>query len=145
MASVLPWIRKATPGLLLAAATGVFVSCAGGGGNVNTPQRNAIGDRHAHFMRVVAHAKTLPPGRHPYTELPPELRLKNLLTVHVDPRKAYALEFPSHPIDSNPIYVFVEEGVPDPEGVVRAMCSERGAWHFSRQLDEPGWYYAHGP
>jgi hypothetical protein len=130
---------------LVAVVAPLFVACGGGGGNVNAPRGNAIGDRYPDFMRVVAHAKTLPTGMHYASTLPPELQIKNLLAVYVDARGAYALEFPSIPIDSNPIYVFVEEGAPDPEGVVRAMCSEHGAWHFARKLDEPGWYYVYGP
>jgi hypothetical protein len=106
---------------------------------------NAIGDRHGDFMRVVAHAKTLPEGMHDYTSLPSELQLKNLVRVYVDKRKAYALEFPSHPIDSNPIFVFVDDSALNPEGVVRAMCAEKGAWRFSRKLDEAGWFYVNGP
>jgi hypothetical protein len=122
----------------------LFVACGGGGGNVNAPQGNKIGERHADSMRVVAHAKTLPPGRHNCSTLPPELQIKNLLAVHVDSRKVYALEFPSIPIDRNPVYVFVEEGVPDAEGTVRGMCREEG-WVFERRLDEPRWYFVYGP
>ncbi|HVK16247.1 MAG TPA: hypothetical protein VM533_04810 [Fimbriiglobus sp.] len=77
--------------------------------------------------------------------LPSELQLKNLVRVYVDKRRAYALEIPSHPIDSNPIFVFADDSVPNSEGVVRAMCAEKGAWRFSRKLDEAGWYYVNGP
>ncbi len=131
-------------GCLIAVVAALFVACGGGGGNVNAPRGNAIGGRHTDFMRVIAHAKTLPAGMHDASTLPPGLQIKNLLAVYVDGRKACALEFPSQPIDSNPIYVYVEEGVPDPEDVARAMCSEHG-WGFAQRLDDPGWYYAHGP
>jgi hypothetical protein len=134
---------KAT-GCLVVVVAALFVACGGGGGNVNAPRGNSIGDRYPDFMRVVAYAKTMPIGMHYSSTLPPGLQIKNLLTVYVDGRNAYALEFPSVPIDSNPIYVYVEDGVPDPEGVVRAMCSDHG-WGFAQRLDEPGWYYAHGP
>jgi hypothetical protein len=133
----------------MAVAASTLAACSGGPytpkDNVNAPRGNAIGDRHPDFMRVVAHARTLPTGRHDSSILPPELQLKNLLTVYVDKRKAYALEFPSISLDSNPIYVFVEDSVQDPEGVVKAMCGDHVSWYFSRQLDEPGWYYVHGP
>jgi hypothetical protein len=131
--------------LLVAFGAILAAGCGGGGGNVNAPRGNAIGDRHHDFMRVIAHAKTLPPGDYTPANLPPELRLKNLLTLYVGRPGVYALEFPSHPIDSDPIYVFVEEGVPDPEGAVRALCRDHAAWRFGRKLDEPGWYYLHGP
>jgi hypothetical protein len=109
------------------------------------PKGNAIGDRHRDFMRVIAHAKTLQPGSYPRSRLPDELQLKGLLWVHVDARKAYALEFPSHPIDSNPIYIFVDESVPDPEGVIRAMCQDHRVWHTLKKLDELSWYFVFGP
>src|SRR4051794_19636674 len=130
--------------LAVLVVSALSVAC-GGCGNVNAPRGNKIGERHADFMRVVAHAKTLRRGRHDCSTLPPELRIKNLLAVHVGSRKVYALEFPSTPMDCNPIYVFVEEGVPDPEGAARGMCGEQVGWYFSRRLDEPGWYYASGP
>ncbi len=127
--------------IVLAALTG----CIDGGGNFNRPRGNAIGERHADFMRVVSHLKTLPPGKYDSSSLPVELRLKNLWAVYAHDNKAYGLRFPSHPIDSDPIYVFVEEDVPDPESVVRAVVAEHAAWSFGRKLDEPGWYYVHGP
>lgn len=133
--------------VVLAGAIAVVCGCApaGGGGNVNAPKGNAIGDRHADFMRVVAHARTLPPGEHSSSDLPPELRIKNLITVHVGDGRVYALEFPSIPIDSDPIYVFVDAAAPDPEALVRAWCAKKPVWQFSRKLDEPGWYYVNGP
>jgi hypothetical protein len=121
------------------------IACAGCGINVNRPSGNAIGSRHRDFMRVVAYAKTLPVGMYERSTFPPEARIKNLLAIYVDRRKAYALEFPSEPIDSNPIYVYVEEDVPDPESVVRSMCDDKGGWRFARKLDERGWYYVYGP
>ena len=132
--------------LLIVAVMAPVVGCEGGG-NVNRPRGNAIGDRHADFMRVVAHARTLPAGDHSALNLPPDVQIKNLLAVHVEPGKVYALEFPSHPIDSNPIYVFVEPGISDtdPEAVARAIVAEHGSWSFRRRLDEPGWYYVAGP
>ena len=94
-------------------------------------------------MRVIEHAKTLPAGEHNASTLPPALRLKNLLAVYVG-HKVYALEFPSIPIDSNPIYVYVDESVPDPETVARAFAAEHMDWLFQHKLDEPGWYYVYG-
>jgi hypothetical protein len=130
---------------LVPAMVGVLVvSCGGGGGNVNAPKGNAIGERHEDFMKVVGHAKLLPAGYYDSSQLPAELRLKNLLCVYVDKRGASALEFPSIPIDSSPIYLFVEHDVPDPEGVVRAVCNDHG-WQFGMKLDEEGWYYIYGP
>jgi hypothetical protein len=139
MAPVRNHPRKA--GCCLATLLTVLFAACGGGGNVNYPRGNAIGERHTDFMRVVARAKTLSVGRHDRSTLPADMWIKNLKAVYVDKRKAYALEFPSEPIDCNPIFVFVEEGVPDPEAVVRAMCADHGNWRFSRRLDEPGWYF----
>jgi hypothetical protein len=95
------------------------------------------------FMKVVAYAKTLPAGGYDSADLPPELRLKNLLMVYVGSRRAYALEFPSVPIDSNPIYIFVDQETPDRESVARALCTDHG-WKFEMKLDEQGWFYACG-
>ena len=116
---VLPVHRKRLQ-LLIAGLSVLFVSCGGGESNVNAPKGSAIGDRYQDFMKVVAHAKTLPAGSYDSPDLPPELRLKNLIQVYVDRRRAYALEFPSIPIDSNPIYIFVDQETPDLEGVARA-------------------------
>jgi hypothetical protein len=124
---------------------GMSVSCLGHPPNVNAPDGNSIVDRYEDFMKVVAHARTMHAGAYSWRALPPELQLKNLLTVYVDRRKVYALEFPSHPVDSNPIYVFVDEDVPDPEGVVRAVCSDHQIWRLARKLDEKGWYLVYGP
>jgi len=127
----------------LAAAT-VFVLLAGcSDGNVNEPRGNAIGDRHKDFMRVVEYARKLPNGTHKATTLPPVFQLKNLLRVYVDRGKAYALEFPSEALDSDPVYIYIDGSVPDPESVARALANDNG-WRFERKLDEPRWYFAHG-
>ncbi len=124
----------------------LFTSLAcGGGGNGNAPGGNSVGaDRIGDFKKVIDHARTLPEGQHYALDLPPDMRINNLLSVHVGKEKVFALEFPSHPIDSNPIYIFVDESVPNPDAVVAEFCQAHTAWHQLKKLVEPGWYFAFG-
>jgi hypothetical protein len=122
------------------------VACGcGGGGNVNAPRGNSVGsDRIDGFAKVIEFARTLPEGEHYASDLPHETQLKNLLSVYVGNGKVFALEFPSVPIDSNPIYIFVDGSVPNPDTVAGEFCRKNSVWHGLKKLDEPGWYFVFG-
>lgn len=112
--------------------------------NVNNPVNGSIGaDRIDGFKKVVEHAWTLPNGRHRAVDLPNDLQIKNLLAIHVQKGRYCALEFPSHPLDSDPVFVFVHESVDKPDLAAQDICTEHH-WHFSQKLFDPRWYFAYG-
>ncbi len=133
------WCRIACIFILV----GLFVAC---GSNPHRPRDNSVGqDRIEQFNRaaewVLAHtvSGTLS------MELPKELKPDGCIRVHVANKgRAVAFEFPSEPIDSNPIYIFVAASEPAPGDVVEQFVRDNTHWHGQRKLDEPGWYLAYG-
>jgi hypothetical protein len=107
------------------------------------PER-AVGRRMRDCEVALTIARTLPPGKHPVSELPVESRVPRLLSVYVDARGAYALEFSSeYTVDLNPAFVFVGFDTPDPEAVAREVCS-KAALTYRNAFKEPGWHRATG-
>lgn len=107
------------------------------------PER-AVGRRMKDCEAALTVARTLPPGKHPVSEIPAEARVPRLLSVYVDARGAYALEFASeYTVDLNPAFVFVGFDTPDPEAVAREVCG-RAALIYRNAFKEPGWHRATG-
>ncbi len=121
-------------------AAGMTLSSAG----CDDPER-AIGRRRMRDCEAaLAVARELPPGKHPAHTLPAEARVPRLVSVYVDARGAYALEFASeYTVDLNPAFVFVGFDTPDPEAVAREVCGKCGLI-YRNAFKESGWHRATG-
>ena len=129
-------VRVVWLGLLVAS---VALPCAG----CDDPER-AVGRRMQNCEAALAVARTLPPGKHPAHALPAEARVPRLVSVYVDARGAYALEFASEfTIDLNPAFVYVGFDAPDQEAVAREVCGNCGLC-YRNPFRERGWYRATG-
>jgi hypothetical protein len=120
----------------------LVVAC---GSNPHTPRGNSVGaDRIDESNRaaewLLAHTKD---GKRT-EDLPRGLLPKGALKYCVGKQKVVAFEFPSEPIDLNPVYIFVAADVPDPENAIKELLDENPSWHGTKKLEEPGWYLAHG-
>lgn len=115
------------------------------GPNVNVPRGNAVGtDRIDSFNTaawwVLDHTED---GRLT-GELPEDLRPKNLLEVRVGKGKVVGFRFGSAPLDSDPIYIFVDASVTDPLKEATDFMRDQTGWHDLNKLAEPGWYFCFG-
>ena len=113
--------------------------CAG----CDDPER-AVGSRLRSCEAILTHARTLPAGKHPARTLPAEVRERGVVSIYVDARGAYALEFASeYTVDLNPAFVFIDFETPDPEGVAREVCGKCGL-SYRNAFKEKGWHRATG-
>jgi hypothetical protein len=89
-------------------------------------------------------ARRLPPGKHTISELPAEAQVPRLLSVYVDARGAYAMEFSAdYSVNLNPAFVFVGLDNSDPEAIAREVCS-KASLTYRNAFKEHGWYRATG-
>lgn len=116
-----------------------------GGRHVSDPRGNSVGeDRIGEFKKVIDCARRLPRGRYLALDLPQHVQIDNLLGIEVYEEDKYALWFKSPTRGYNPIYVFIEDSVRDPDAIVSKMEWMHKSWHCAKKLDEPGWYYVRG-
>jgi hypothetical protein len=128
---------RAGPTCVIAACVAVALSGC-------SDPHTTVGRRLPELQRVIAHLEGKPEGRYPASDLPAEIRPHRFLTVYVDGRGAYALEFSSEvTVDLNPAFVFVGFDTPDPEAVAREVCG-KAALSYRNACKEPGWHRATG-
>ena len=111
--------------------------------NRHVPRLDAIAaDRIASFTKAVEIARTLPDGDYDHARIPNDFPIA-ASDFYVRRGQGYAFRFPSLPLETDPVYVFVEPSVSDSERWVRDFILGRG-WRYGRKLDNPGWHYVHG-
>ncbi len=107
--------------------------------------KKSVSGRLTQLQKVVEATKGKPEGRYSATDVPADVRPRGLLSVYVDERGAYALEFASsETIDLNPAFVFVGFDTPDQEAVAREVCRKAGLI-YRNAFTESGWHRATGP
>lgn len=122
-----------------------WIACANGCQNENrhAPRLDTIGeDKIVAFSKAVEIARTLPDGDYDHTSIPKDFPIA-ADHFYVRRTQGFAFRFPSLPLETDPVYVFVEPDVNDPEKWVRDFIQSRG-WRYGRKLDIPGWHYVHG-
>lgn len=96
------------------------------------------------FERLLPYARSVSERMVYSRELPPESQPALPFTLYATDGRAFGFEVSSGvSIDRNPLYIFVEPSVENPDELIDHLCKDR-RWGNWRKLSRPGWYLAWG-